>query len=40
MKVDLNPLTGEQLSAIVGDYDKLSPAVVEKIRQIAGIKEE
>jgi tripartite-type tricarboxylate transporter receptor subunit TctC len=38
MKVDLNPLTGEQLSAIVGDYDKLSPAVVEKIRQIAGIK--
>jgi tripartite-type tricarboxylate transporter receptor subunit TctC len=38
MKVDLNPLTGERLSEIVGDYDKLSPQVIEKIRQIAGIR--
>ena len=38
MKVDLNPLTGEQLSAVVGDYRRLSPAVVAKIREIAGIR--
>jgi tripartite-type tricarboxylate transporter receptor subunit TctC len=38
MKLDINPLSGERLTQVVADYDKLSPTVLTKIRAIAGIK--
>lgn len=36
MKLDLNPMTGEDLAGIIAQYKELSPVVVEGIRQITG----